>query len=284
MPLLDISDEQLVHLAKESVNKGYTVAGVQKKMSLHLSQEAEARLTIVNYPTGYILKPQTKDYAFLPEYEDLAMRLADISGIKTVPHALLKNENEYAYITKRIDRVISGENAALYAMEDFCQLSGRVTRDKYRGSYENCAKIIRKYSSRPGLDLSELFLRVVFSFVIGNSDMHLKNFSLREQTPAERVYYLAEAYDMLPVNLILPEDEEEMALTLNGKKRNIRRKDFLEFGNHCGLSEKTAVKLMQKICALQDKYEKACTQSFLQKKQIEAMLDLMSARIRRLGG
>lgn len=106
----------------------------------------------------------------------------------------------------------------MHAMEDFCQLSNRLTQDKYKGSYESCGKIISKYSDHPGLDLSELFLRVAFSFIIGHSDMHLKNFSLRETEPANRIYGLSHACDMLPVNIIMPEDEEQLALTLNGKK------------------------------------------------------------------
>lgn len=114
--------------------------------------------------------------------------MAAIVGIKTVPHALIKMNDQYAYITKRVDRSIEGDSIQMYAMEDFCQLSNRLTQDKYKGSYESCSKIIKRYSIYPGYDLSELFLRVVFSFVIGNSDMHLKNFSMRETQPGNREF------------------------------------------------------------------------------------------------
>lgn len=107
---------------------------------------------------------------------------------------LYKMNDEYAYITKRIDREISEKETKLYAMEDFCQLSYRLTQDKYKGSYEQCGRII-KCSATPGLDLSELFLRVVGSFVMGNSDMHLKNFSLKETEPGSRNFQLSKAYD-----------------------------------------------------------------------------------------
>ena len=223
MPFLDITKEQLERLANETVNEGLTVPGVQKKLSLHLSSDTNARLTIVDYPTGYILKPQTEEFDYMPEFEDLAMRLAELMGIQTVPHALIKINDEYAYITKRVDRDIEKNEIKLYAMEDFCQLSNRLTQDKYKGSYENCGRIIKKYSITPGLDLSELYLRVVGSFIIGNSDMHLKNFSLRETEPGNRRFQLSNAYDMLPVNVIMPEDKEQMALTINGKKRNIHK-------------------------------------------------------------
>lgn len=282
LPKIEVSEQQLEQLANETVNKGLTVPGVQKKMSLHLSKEKEARLTIVNYPTGYILKPQTKEYEFLPEYEDLAMRLAQIAGIQVVPHALMKIGKDFAYITKRIDREFDGDKVIQYAMEDFCQLSNRLTYDKYRGSYEGCGRIIKKYSIYPGLDMSELFLRVVFSYVIGNSDMHLKNFSLKEMEPAGRVYALSKAYDILPVNVILPEDEDEMALTLNGKKRNIRKKDFKVFAEKCEIPEKSAEKMMKKICSLKEKYLSQCEEAYLPQEKIENLKALIEQRVEML--
>lgn len=263
MPVLDVSESQLLELANAAVKQGLTVTGVQKKLSLNLSVDAEARLTIVDYPAGYILKPQTKEYASLPEFEDLAMRLADLAGIRTVPHALINMNGEYAYITRRIDRDIKRGVVRLYAMEDFCQLSNRLTQDKYKGSYENCGRIIRTYSYRPGLDLSELFLRVAFSFIIGNSDMHLKNFSLREKEPANRNFCLSGAYDLLPVNIILPEDSEQLALTLNGKKRNIRRNDFVKFAENCGIPANSANAMLNKLCSLRDDFLIQCDQSYL---------------------
>ena len=282
MPIIDISDEQLENLANDTVNKGLTVPGVQKKLSLHLSTDIDTRLTIVDYPTGYILKPQTEEYCNLPEFEDLAMRLAELAGIQTVPHALIRINEKYAYITKRIDRDIVEKNISMYAMEDFCQLSHRLTIDKYKGSYENCGRIIKKYSIYSGLDLSELFLRVIFSYVIGNSDMHLKNFSLKETEPGNRQFSLSKAYDLLPVNIILPTDEDQFALTLNGKKRNIRKKDFLIFAEHCGITSKSAQNMMKKICSLQDKFIKQCDESYLPDELKQTMKELISTRIETL--
>lgn len=261
MPSIDISEEELKRLAQESVNKGLTVPGVQKKLSLHLSHDGPARLTLMNYPTGFILKPETEEYPALPEAEDLAMRLAEYAGIRTVPHALMlmyDKQDRYAYITKRIDRQFSGKRrrVQMLAMEDFCQLDGRLTQDKYRGSYERCAKVIKAHSVRSGLDLSELFLRLVFSFIIGNSDMHLKNFSLIETSPCSGEYVLSAAYDLLPVNVILPEDADQFALTMNGKKRHIRRNDFLIFAAQCNISERSAVKMLDKLISLTPQFQK----------------------------
>ncbi len=279
LPLLDITKEQLEKLANKTVNEGFTVPGVQKKLSLHLSSDTNARLTIVDYPTGFILKPQTEEYAHMPEYEDLAMRLAELIGIQTVPHALIKMKGEYGYITKRIDRDITQDQIKLYAMEDFCQLSNRLTQDKYKGSYENCGRIIKKYSITPGLDLSELFLRVAGSFVMGNSDMHLKNFSLRETEPGSRRFQLSKAYDMLPVNVIMPEDQEQLALTINGKKRNIHKKEFKVLADMCGVPENAAEHMIKKLCALKEKMLQLVDQSYLSELEKGKVRTLIMERI-----
>ena len=280
MPVLDITKDQLEVLANKTVNEGLTVPGVQKKLSLHLSSDINARLTLVDYPTGYILKPQTEEFENMPEFEDLAMRLAEIIGIQTVPHALIKMHDEYAYITKRIDRDITEKEINLYAMEDFCQLSYRLTQDKYKGSYEQCGRIIKKYSIMPGLDMSELFLRVAGSFVIGNSDMHLKNFSLRETQPGSRKFQLSKAYDMLPVNVIMPEDKEQLALTINGKKRNIHKKEFRKLAESCDISLKAAENMLKKICSQEQKLLKQVDKAYLSEEQEDEVKQLIQERIK----
>ncbi|MBE7057620.1 MAG: HipA domain-containing protein [Ruminococcaceae bacterium] len=277
-PDIDVSKEVLNQIAIDNTNKGFTVPGVQKKLSLHLSQEDTPRLTLVNYPTGYILKPQTDEYTSLPEMEYLIMQMAEESGIKTVPFALLRlpsQDNAYAYITKRIDRA----NGKMLAMEDFCQLDGRLTEDKYRGSYERCGKIISEHSESKGLDNTELFIRIVFSFAVGNSDMHLKNFSLIETAEGSNKYVLSAAYDMLSTNVVIPADKEQLALTINGKKQNIRKKDFIKFAGIIGISEKTADKMIEKIVKLEDKYIAMCRESYMPDDMKEALENLIENRI-----
>lgn len=291
MPKIYITDEELEKLAEETVAHGFTVTGVQKKLSLHLSQNDEKKLTIVDFPSGYILKPQTKSFSHLPEAEALVMSIADLAGIKTAPHALIRlnssSGSSYAYITKRMDRTISYKKGTvsqvgLYAMEDFCQLSFRLTEDKYKGSYERVAGIIRKYSEKKMLDLSELYLRLLVCFITGNSDMHLKNFSLIESEPASRQFSLSPAYDLLPVNLVMPEDKEETALTLNGKKRNLRKKDFLAFADSAGLSKKVAIKMMQSIISKDESFIRLVDESLLQDDMKHSMKELIRSRIDRL--
>ena len=281
LPLLDISEETLKRLADESTNKGFTVPGVQKKLSLHLTEGTSPRLTLVNYPTGYILKPQTEEYETQPEAEYLVMQMAKLVGIKTVPFALIKmnGQGELAYITKRIDRVNADGKMQMLAMEDFCQLEERLTEDKYKGSYERCAKVIKKYSSMAKFDLTELYLRLVFSFVIGNSDMHLKNFSMIEKAEGSSEYVLSSAYDLLPVNAIMPEDEEEFALTMCKKKRKIRRKDFLSFAEEIGIESVTVEKLLLKVIKEKDNLISMVDESYLSEKLKARLKEIISARI-----
>lgn len=286
MPDICVSNKDLEKMAMSAVSKGLTVPGVQKKLSLHLSTEKKARLTIVDYPTGYILKPQTKEFEYLPEAEKMCMDMAEATGIKTVPNGLIRigqDDEGCAYITKRIDRTIEDgsrdQNTKMFAMEDFCQLSERPTQDKYKGSYEKCAGIIKKYDINRGLSLSELFLRIVFSFVTGDSDMHLKNFSLIEASPGGREFSLSAAYDMIPVNIVMPEDDEELALTLNGKKKRIKKEDFFKFADKCSMPEKAADKILGKVVSLKKTYMEICDRSYISGEMKKAMKELIDCRI-----
>ena len=264
LPKIEIDETTLKLLVEDTVKKGFTVPGVQKKLSLHLvSDDNKPRLTLVNFPTGYILKPQVSEYEALPESEHLIMSMADMAGISTVPHALIRGDDGIAYITKRVDRKLHDGRVEMLAMEDFCQLDLRLTEDKYRDSYERCAKIIKRYSSRVGIDMTEFFVRLVFCFVVGNSDMHLKNFSLVETAECTGEYVLSPAYDLLPVNANMPADKEQFALTMNGKKMNIHRRDFLKFADTCDISQAVAEKLIESIIKFTPQWIKLCDDSLL---------------------
>lgn len=279
LPEIEIDDQTLNLLATETTNKGFTVPGVQKKLSLHLvSDSRKPRLALVNYPTGYILKPQVAEFEALPESEQLVMAMADIAGISTVPHALVKGNNGLAYITKRVDRVFLGEKTEMLAMEDFCQPDLRLTEDKYRGSYERCAKIIKRYSSRVGIDMAEFYIRLVFCFIVGNSDMHLKNFSLIETAEGSGKYVLSPAYDLLPVNANMPADKEQLALAMNGKKMNIRKGDFLKFADTCEISRPTAEKLMENLVKFTPKWIEMCDKSLLSDELKERIKKIITER------
>lgn len=283
LPEIEIDDKTLNLLAVETTNKGFTVPGVQKKLSLHLvSDKDKPRLTLVNFPTGYILKPQVSEFEALPESEQLIMSMADTAKVSTVSHALIKGNTGLAYITKRVDRILSENNVKMLAMEDFCQLDLRLTEDKYRGSYERCAKIIKRYSSRVGVDMTEFFIRLVFCFIVGNSDMHLKNFSLIETAEASGEYVLSPAYDLLPVNANMPADKEQFALTMNGKKMNIRKNDFLKFAENCDISRLTAARLIESLVRLAPQFLKMCDESPLPEELKERLKKIISERTKKL--
>ena len=84
---------------------------------------------------------------------------------------------------------------------------------------------------------------------------------------------------MLPVNIIIPADEEQFALTMNGKKRNIRKKDFLLFAKTCGIPDKAVGKMMKKLCVMKDKYLDECEQSYLPQDLKERVKELIGDRI-----
>ncbi len=283
LPEIDIDDKILTSLAHEATERGFTVPGVQKKLSLHLiSDGGVPRLTLVNYPTGYILKPQVTEFEALPESEHLIMSMANLVGIATVPHALIKGTDGYAYISKRIDRNIANDKANLLAMEDFCQLDLRLTEDKYRSSYERCAKIITQYSSRTGVDMAEFFIRLVFCFVVGNSDMHLKNFSLIETEAGTNNYILSPAYDLLPVNANMPQDKEEFALTMRGKRANLTRDDFIAFAEACGLTKSTAEKLIKMVLSKKSEMLSMCNDAILPEDLTSRIIKIIEQRTERL--
>lgn len=264
IPQLELSETSLEMLATEITSQGITVPGVQKKLSLHLMSECDApMLTLVNYPTGYILKPQVDQFKALPESEHLVMCMADAVGIDTVPHALIRLNDQYAYITKRIDRIFHKDRIEKIAMEDFCQLGLRLTQDKYHGSYEQCGKIIKQFSQRSKLDATELFIRTVFFFITGNSDMHLKNFSLIESTEGSMHYVLSAAYDLLPIKIIMPEDNEDFALAMNGKKTKIRKNDFFAFAQNLDIPKEIAQKMITQLVNQKHKLQSMCMDSIL---------------------
>ena len=261
IPLLPYTKADIKQLAEQVIRSQTTLTGVQAKLSLDIlsSPNQPQRFTIVGLWGRYILKPQTEQFKYMPEVEDLTMHLAELAKVNVVPHSLIRfADGELAYITKRIDRTSKGEKLP---MEDMCQLSERLTEYKYKGSYEKIAKIIMQYSSVPKLDIINFWEQVVFSWLTGNADMHLKNFSLYSQRKG--YYSLTPGYDMLSTALLMPEDTEELALTLNGKRRKIKRSDFEVAMNGCSLEEKIIDNLFSKFIKVTDKWLGVIDISFL---------------------
>jgi serine/threonine-protein kinase HipA len=278
-PELNFTKDQILDLAEQVIKSQKTVTGVQPKLSLGLlenSAEAE-RFTIVGLLGEYILKPQTKNYPSLPEIEDLTMHLAEISKLRTVEHSLIKlKSGELAYITKRIDR----EKGKKLHLEDMCQITERLTEQKYKGSYEQIAKAIRTHSANPGLDVTDFFELVLFSFLTGNNDMHLKNFSLLKR---DIDYGLCPAYDLVATELVVEGDDEELALSLNGKKKKLKKKDFEIAMKGAGLDPKVIDNIFKKYKKLIPKWCKFIERSFLSdsiKEEYKSLLNKKATQIK----
>jgi serine/threonine-protein kinase HipA len=280
-PDLPFTENNVEELAAEVIHAHIAMTGVQPKLSLHLATGEQPylpkRFTIVGMWGGYILKPPSPHYPSLPEVEDLTMHLATIAKIKVVPHSLIRMASgNLAYITKRIDRV---KKEKLH-MEDMCQLTERLTEDKYRGSYEQVAKAIVKYSTNPGLDVVNFFELILFSFLTGNADMHLKNFSLIHLPTIGSV--LSPAYDLVATALVNPSDDEELALTLNSKKKMINGNDFRVSFTTLGLDIKQQENIFNKMERAKTNWFECIDISFLNNEMKEKYKGLIQERFARL--
>lgn len=279
VPVLDYTCEDMEKLAIQVIKDQTSLTGVQPKLSLHLNEhEGSQRLTIVGLWGGFICKPQTIQFEQMPETEDLTMHLAELAKIDVVPHTLMRMaDNSLCYLTKRIDRSATGEKLA---MEDMCQLTERQTEHKYKSSYERIAKAIVQYSSIPKMDVTNFFEAILFSWITGNNDMHLKNFSLYE--PVDGIVRLTPAYDMLNTVILNPDDDEELALTLNGKKKKLKRSDFIFSGIKMGIEQKTIERLIQKYVKLLPEMEEVIGNSFMDDEHKKKYWNLICERIDRL--
>jgi len=281
-PELPYTEEQILELAEKIIKSHTTVTGVQPKLSLEIEkitkENTPKKFTLVGLWGSYILKPPTQQYPNLPELEDVTMHLAEVAEITTVPHSLIRlKSGKLSYITRRIDRTPNGK----LHMEDMCQLTERLTEYKYKGSYEQIGKVIVKYSANPGLDIINFFEQVVFSFLTGNADMHLKNFSLVNQPHIG--YILSPAYDLVASAFVVKGDNEELALNLNGKKKKIRRKDFIEAMTLFSVQEKAMLNIFNKFNSSIESWDKLIEISFLPDKIKSEYKELIKLKAHQIG-
>lgn len=260
VPMLQLDDALIESLAKQTVNQRIAVTGVQPKLSLTmLKEKGNNRLTIVGLWGEFILKPQHHGYPMMPETEDLTMHLAELFKIPVCKHTLLEASNGcMVYIARRFDRA----NGKKIHIEDLCQISEFLTESKYKSSYERAGKLVAKYCYK-GLDVLSYFELVLFSYLCGNNDMHLKNFSLMHQPEG---ITLSPAYDLLNVNLLNPKDEEELALTLNGKKAKLKLSDFKALADNLSINEKIYNKSFKLFSSKNEQVADLIDRSFLNEK------------------
>lgn len=271
---------EMSELAKQVVERSVAVPGVQPKLSMSMIKEKSAglenRLTVVDALGGnYIFKPPSDHFPEMPENEHVTMRIAEAFGIKVVESSLIRLQSgELSYITKRIDRTIKGEKIH---MLDFFQITEAF--DKYKSSMEKVGKALQLHSENTFLDLLSFFELTLFSFITGNNDMHLKNFSMIKTRSG---WALAPAYDLLNVRIANPEDKEELALTLGGKKKKLTRAYFERFGEGLGLTPKQIQGVFKRFEKNKVKALEWIDQSFLSEDMKEAYLEILNEQYARI--
>lgn len=279
-PEIEYSLNQMDELAKNVLERSIAVPGVQPKLSLSLTDEAKdnsnTRLTVVGALGGqYIFKPPSERFPEMPENEHVTMRIAEAFGIRVVPSSLIRlSSGELSYITKRIDRTENGEKIH---MIDMFQITEAF--DKYKGSMEKIGNALDKYSSNTLLDKTFYFDLALFSFLTGNNDMHLKNFSMIE---SQTGWILSPAYDLLNVSIVLTDDTEELALTLAGKKKKLKREHFEKLAKGMELTPKQIKASFNRIKKNKPKAMEWIHQSFLSDGMKTAYINLLNSRYQSL--
>ena len=280
-PEINYSLNQMDELAKNIVKKSIAVPGVQPKLSMSLLKNKNghqnSRLTVIGALGGdYILKPPSNRFPEMPENEHLTMRIAESYGLQVVPSSLIQlSSGELSYITKRIDRT---KNGTKIHMIDMFQITEAF--DKYRSSLEKVGRALGSYSSNTLLDKTYYFDLVLFSFLTGNNDMHLKNFSMIE-SPSGWVF--SPAYDLLNVSILFPEDDEEVALTLVGKKKKLKINHFEHLGNTLGLTPNQIKGSFKRMIKNKPKAYYLINQSFLSENMKNKYKDLLAEKYKQLG-
>jgi len=277
-PKIDYVLSDMKALAQQVVERHISVPGVQPKLSMSVLEEKdkENRLTIVGALGGdYIFKLPSKDFQEMPANEHLTMKMATVFDIDVVPHSLIRlKSGELSYITKRIDR---NDDGTKIHMLDMFQVTEAF--DKYKGSMERVGKAIDSFAENTLLDTLRFFELTLFSFLTANNDMHLKNFSMIHTAYG---WALSPAYDLLNVSILNPEDTEEMALTIAGKKKKLTKAHFTDFGVGLGLSDKQIAGVFNRFNARKKNSIKLIGASFLSDEMQDFYTKSITERIEKL--
>ncbi len=239
VPKIPFGMADLPEQVRRSIGK-MSLSGVQKKASVVLDKK-EQQLVIAEGNGAYILKPDILEYPQIALVENLSMDMAEKLEMEVPPHAILPMaDGTPAYLIKRFDRLPHGEKIH---KEDMAQLLQVTTDEKYNSSIEKIGKVIRTHATNTFLELINFYERVVFNFLIGNGDMHLKNWALVEKRNEIK---LAPCYDFVSSRLFIPR-EDESALTINGKKNKLTRLDFNQLAQNLELEEKSMENVFEKL-------------------------------------
>jgi len=279
-PVIEYSLDQMAELAKNVIERSVSVPGVQAKLSMSLVKEvkgkSDTRLTVIGALGGqYIFKPPSDRFPEMPENEHVTMRMAETFGIRVVPSSLIRlASGELSYITKRVDRTETGEKIH---MIDMFQITEAF--DKYKSSMEKIGKALNSYSNNTLLDKILYFELTLFCFLTGNNDMHLKNFSMIESPSG---WVLSPAYDLLNASILNPDDEEELALTLVGKKKKLKWEHFLQLGKGLGLTDRQIKGAFKRIERYTLKAMEWINRSFLSEDMMNVYKKVLEKRYKQL--
>lgn len=263
-------------LRQEAANraKKLSIQGVQPKLSATISV-VEQEFKIVDQFGTYIIKPQNDLFPQLPENEDVTMRMAKVFGLEVPFHGMVyAKDGSLSYFIKRFDRYGKGKKLAT---EDFAQLTGNTRDTKYRFTMEKLIPVIDEFCSFPAIEKADFFKRVLFCYVTGNEDMHLKNFSLITKNGKTT---LTPAYDFLNSTIAIKNAEEEIALTLKGKKNNLKTSDFIAYyaKDRLQLNDKTVAIILEQMQQVIPKWKELLEISFLSEDMKEKYLDLLETK------
>jgi len=267
------ADEQ----RKEAYNRAskMSIQGVQPKLSAVLNFKEE-KFKIVDKGGKYILKPQHNIFPEMPENEDLTMRLANEIGLEIPQHGLIwSKDKSLTYYIKRFDR--KGHNDKI-PVEDFAQLAGLNRDTKYEYSMEKVVNIIDTYCTFPAIEKIKLFKLTLFNYLIGNEDMHLKNFSLITQDGKSSI---SPCYDLVNSTIEYKKQDEEIALPLKGKRKKLTRNQLINyFGKErCELTDKSIDKVLETISSSVPKWEELINNSFLSKEMKKKYQTILETRL-----
>lgn len=274
-PQIRISLDHIAIEAQKLAGK-LSISGVQPKLSMRLEGE---ELIPVARDGQFILKPQTQDFPELPQNEYLCMQMGRRFGLTTATCLLLElSDGSPAYLVKRFDRFKKGRRMEKLACEDMHQILGGP--DKYAGSHEQIAKVIRDHCRFAPLELQRLFEMVIFNFAIGNGDAHRKNYSLLTSERGDVA--LSPAYDLVSSRLVIPEEDAELALTVNGRRNRLERADFLTFAGHVGIIAGYAEGRLTDLIGLGDEFTRMIGGSALSPQLRERLVQIVGERLSRL--
>ncbi len=271
-PLVPFKASDLPAMISKDKNR-MSISGVQPKASVRFNQ-ATWTLEVVAAGGTHILKPESERFPQIPQNENLCMNMAEELGLPTPPHGLFEmSDGKLCYVIKRFDRAGDGRRIA---KETMFQILG--STDKYSGSLERIGKAIRAHAANVGLDTVDFFERVLFCFLTGNGDMHQKNWALLGAAPEAT---LAPCYDLVCSRLYI-KNEDDTALTLNAKRKDINRRDFEAFAARLEIAPKAVAGILDKSRNAKETLREMIKNSELNSDPRQELLDIFFSRYGRL--